>query len=280
MKKAIVLPFLFLFLISHSAFKYNTPTCKEIMVKLIKECTTVQGLKYTLKCSERTAPNKYNNFGSNVKLNRSPRKIYLYIKGTELLWLQGKNNGKALVKPNKLFVNLNLDPMGSLMRQDQHHTIHEIGFDYIADILEYNLKSAGDKFDEEYKLIGEERINGRPSYKIEINSSNYEILSHTVVKGENIISLARKYRIAEYAIKKLNKGFDETDELIVGSIIKMPSHYAKKVILHVDQLYFLPIAFKVFDNDGLFESYDYSSMIVNPKFEVDEFTKNYKGYGF
>jgi hypothetical protein len=96
------------------------------MLKMIKECTNVQGLKYTLKCSERTAPNTYNNFGSNVKLNRSPRKIYLFIKGIELLWVQGQNNNKAAVKSNKLFISLNLDPMGSLMRQDQHHTIHEI----------------------------------------------------------------------------------------------------------------------------------------------------------
>jgi Protein of unknown function (DUF1571)/LysM domain len=250
------------------------------MLKLIKECTNVQGLKYTLKCSERTAPNTYNNFGSNVKLNRSPRKIYLYIKGIELLWLQGQNNGKALVKSNKLFISLNLDPMGSLMRQDQHHTIHEIGFDYIADILDYNLKNTAEKFDEEFKLVGEERMNGRPCYKIEINNNDYKIISHVVSKGENVVSIARKQRVSEYAIKKMNKGLDESDELKVGSIIKIPSHYAKKVVIHVDQLYYLPIAFKVYDNEGLFESYDYSSMIVNPKFEADEFSKSYKSYGF
>jgi LysM repeat protein len=250
------------------------------MLKLIKECNSVQGLKYTLKCSERTGPNKYNNFGSNVKLNRSPRKIYLYIKGIELLWLQGQNNGKALVKSSKLFIGLNLDPMGSLMRQDQHHTIHEIGFDYIADILDYNVKNTAEKFDEEFKLVGEERMNGRPCFKIEINNSAYNIITHVVLKGENVISIARKLRISEYAIKKMNKGLDESDELKVGSVIKIPSHYAKKVIIHVDQLYYLPIAFKVYDNEGLFESYDYSSMIVNPKFEADEFLKTNKSYGF
>jgi hypothetical protein len=280
LKKIVVLVFISIIAFSFSGHSYYLPTCKEIMQKTIKECISVQGLKYALKCSERTSGNKYNNFGSLVKLNRNPRKIYLNIKGTELLWIQGQNNGKALVKPNKLFMNLNLDPMGSLMRQDQHHTIHEIGFDYIADILDYNVKKAGDKFDEEYKLLGEERANGRPCYKIEISTPYYTILSHTVLKGENIVSIARKNRISEYVIKRLNKGYDETDDLKVGSTIKIPSHYAKKVVIHIDQLYYLPVAFKVYDNDGLFESYDYSSMIVNPKFEADEFSKDFKAYGF
>jgi hypothetical protein len=277
--KILILSFSFFLL--GSSFKTNTAmTCKEVMAKLIKECTTVQGLKYSLKCSERVGPNKYNNFGSSVKLNRNPRKVYLYIKGTELLWLQGKNGGKALVKPNKLFINLNLDPMGTLMRQDQHHTIHEIGFDYIADILDYYGKMAGNDFDEQYKLLGEEVINGRPCYKIEITSPDYKIFNYTLSKPESLFSIARRLRISEYGIKKLNNSSDDLQVLKAGTVVKLSSHYSKKVILHVDHLYFLPIAFKVYDQEGLFESYDYSSMIVNPKFEADEFSKDYKTYGF
>ncbi len=280
LKKYCVIVLIGLFSSGFHVYETAAPSCKDIMLRLVKECAEVQGLKYALKCSERTGPNQFNNFGSLVKLNRVPRKIYLNIKGTELLWIQGQNNGKALVKSSKLFINLNLDPMGALMRQDQHHTIYEIGFDYISDILDYNIKNVGSKFDDEFKLIGEERMNGRPCYKIEVNSLEYSIRSHTVLKGESVISIARKFRISEYVIKKLNKGLEDTEILKTGSTIKIPSHYAKKVILHIDQLYYLPVAFKVYDFEGLFESYDYSSMIVNPKFEVDEFSKQYKAYGF
>ncbi len=280
MKKYFAIILIYLFSSSFKSSEYVSPSCKDIIVRLVKECSEVQGLKYTLKCSERTGPNQYNNFGSFVKLNRAPRKIYLNIKGTELLWIQGQNNGKALVKPNMLFLNLNLDPMGSMMRQDQHHTIYEIGFDYIADILDYNLKKSGDKFDEQYKLLGEEKMNGRLCFKIEINSTDYAIKAHTVLKGETIISIARKNRISEYVIKKMNKGIGESDYLKAGSMVKIPSHYAKRVIIHIDQLHYLPIAFKVYDLEGLFESYDYSNMIVNPKFDADEFSKSYKAYGF
>ncbi len=256
-------------------------SCNEIMTRSIKAIRDVKSLKYHLKITER-GKKGFNFYESAVKFTRSPRLIYLYIKGIEVLWLQDKNNGKALVKPNSFpFINLNLDPMGNLMRQDQHHTLNEMGYDYFGNIIEYSMIKLGDKFDDYFSIEGEERINNRPCYKININNKDFGYTDYVVGENESITSIARKNFISEYMIVEKNPKFkDYFDILKVGSVIKIPTWYCKTVTIYIDQLYFLPISIKVSDDKGLFEEYNYHFLQVNPKFEEGEFTRDYKDYKF
>lgn len=254
---------------------------KTVATKMVKAIHDVQRLKYSLKITERGRKG-YNYYESSVKLNRKPRNLYVYIKGIEVLWTTGTNNGKALVKPNSFpYFNLNLDPMGSLMRQDQHHTINEMGFDYFGGIIEYCAEKLGDKVLEYFSLEGEERYNNRPCYKLVINNKDFAYTSYTVGEGESITSIARKLFVSEYMIVELNPKFkDYFDILKKGQVIKVPNWYAKNVIMYIDQLYFLPIGVKVYDDKSLFEEYNYFFLQVNPTFEEDEFTRDFKGYKF
>jgi len=257
------------------------PDCKEIVLKSLKHIKEVKGLKYHLKITER-GKKGFNFYESVVKFSRNPRLIYLYIKGIEVLWVQGQNDGKALVKPNAFpYFNLNLDPMGNLMRQDQHHTLNEMGYDYFASIIQNTVDKLGDEFEEVFLLAGEERINNRPCYKIVIDNKDFRYVDYTIGEGESITSIARKFHIAEYMILEKNPKFkDYFDILKKGQVIKIPNWYARTVVMYIDQLYFLPISMKVSDEKGLFEEYNYYFLQVNPKFEEGEFTKTYKDYGF
>lgn len=254
---------------------------KEIVFKMVKSIKDVQTLKYSLKITER-GKKGYNHYESSVKLNRKPRRLYIYIKGIEVLWTQGTNNGKALVKPNSFpYINLNLDPMGSLMRQDQHHTINEMGFDYLGSIIEYSALKLNDKFYECFNLDEVTRYNNRPCYKVTITNKDFAYSNYTVGDNESITSIARKLFVSEYMIVENNPKFkDYFDILKKGEVIKVPNAYAKYVEIYVDELYFLPIGVKVTDDKGLFEEYNYFFLQVNPKFEEDEFTKDFKDYHF
>ncbi len=259
----------------------NDLTAQEIVLKSLKSIREVKGLKYHLKITER-GKKGFNYYQSSVKFNRNPRQIYLYIKGIEVLWLHGKNDGKALIKPNSFpFFNLNLDPMGNLMRQDQHHTLNEMGYDYFAGIIQHTVDKLGDNFDETFHLMGEERINQRPCYKILIDNKDFGYMDYKIGVNESITSIARKFYIAEYMILEKNPKFkDYFDILKKGEVIKIPTWYCRTVELYIDQLYFLPISVKVSDDRGLFEEYNYHHLQVNPKFEEGEFTTEYPGYGF
>lgn len=254
---------------------------REIVFKMIKSINDLERLKYSLKIIER-GKKGFNHYESSVKLNRKPRKIYLYIKGIELLWVAGWNNNKAYVKPNSFpYVNLSLDPLGYLMRQDQHHTLNEMGVDYFASIIEYIAIKNLDKFDSFFKFEGEERVNNRPCYKIIIDNKDFGYENYTVGDHENITTIARKLHISEYMILEVNpKLNDYFDILKKGQVLKVPNAYAKHVTLYIDQLYFLPISIKILDDKGLFEQYDYHFLQVNPKISDEEFTKTYKDYKF
>ena len=259
----------------------TTFTQKEIVFKMVKSITELERLKYSLKIIER-GKKGFNYYESSVKLNRKPRKIYLYIKGIELLWVSGWNNNKAYVKPNSFpYVNLSLDPLGYLMRQDQHHTLNEMGVDYFASIIEFIALKNLDKFDNYFKYEGEERVNNRPCYKIIIDNKDFGYENYTVGENESITSIARKLHISEYMILEVNpKLNDYFDILKKGQVLKVPNAYAKHVTLYIDQLYFLPISIKILDDKGLYEQYDYHFLQVNPKIDDAEFTKNYKEYKF
>lgn len=259
----------------------NDPSARELIFKMIKSIDAVERFKYNLKITER-GKKGFNYYESSVKLNRSPRKIYVYIKGIELIWVSGWNGNKAYVKPNSFpYINLSLDPLGSLMRQDQHHTLNEMGFDYFASIVEYMALKVGDRFDQYFKLEGEERYNNRPCYKITITNKDYAYENYTVGERESITTIARKLHISEYKILEVNpKLTDYFDILKKGQVLKVPNAYAKDVVLYIDQLYNLPIGVKVSDDKGLFEQYDYFFLQVNPKIEDTEFTTGYKDYKF
>lgn len=255
--------------------------CREVLTKTLRSVHELKGLKYHLKITER-GKKGFNYYESSVKFNRHPRLIYLYIKGIEVLWRQGENDGKALIKPNSFpFFNLNLDPMGNLMRQDQHHTLNEMGYDYFAGIIQHTMDKLEDKFDEYFVLEGEERINNRPCYKITINNRDFAYVEYTIGENESITSIARKFFVAEYMILEKNPKFkDYFDILKKGQVIRIPTWYAKTVTLYVDQLYFVPVSIKVSDDKGLFEEYNYHFLQVNPRFEEGEFKRTYKDYGF
>jgi hypothetical protein len=256
-------------------------TCKEIIEKMTKSIDDIQRIKYNLKITERTNK-KFNYFTSSVKLNRKPRKLYLYTSGIEVLWVEGMNKGNALVKPNAFpYFNLNLDPMGSLMRDGQHHTINEMGFDYFGSIIEFITKKYEEKFDTYFKLEGEEVINNRPSYKVTISTQDFKFLDYTVGKNENLVTIARKLHVGEYMLLENNKpDVDDYKDVKEGQVIKVPTAYAKSVTLYIDKVFFLPISVHIYDHIGLYEQYDYFFLQVNPVIEDAEFERHYKSYGF
>lgn len=265
----------------HNPIHKDGAATKELLVKMVHSIKDVQGLKYSLKITER-GKKGYNHYESSVKLNRKPRKLYIYIKGIEVLWTTGTNNGKAYVKPNSFpYINLSLDPMGNLMRQDQHHTINEMGFDYFGGIIEYCILKFGDKLEQSVKFEGEEKYNNRMCYKVTINNKDFAQTTYTVGASENITSIARKLFVSEYMIVEMNpKLKDYFDLLTPGQVIKVPNWYAKTVVMYIDKFYHLPIGVQVYDDKSLFEEYNYFFLQVNPKFEENEFTKDYKDYKF
>ena len=253
---------------------------RELIDNIFEAVDNIKTMRFSLQCNERIK-GRMTHYESKVKLQLSPRKLYLSLRGPEVLWIQGKNNGDALVNPGAFpYMNLNLDPYGSLMRKDQHHTIHEMGFQYLADILKDGMKRAGDKLDKYFVIVGEEKLNGRNCYKLAISFPDFDWGPYTVKKGENLTTISRKLRVSEYMVLMNNPKIDWYNDVKEGQIIQVPNAYGKLTILLVDKEYLLPVSNKVFDDQGLFETYEYQDLQVNTPILPEEFTKDYKDYNF
>ncbi len=256
---------------------YNS---KELLNNVLSAIANTKTLRYNLICDERIN-GKMLHTESKVKLQVSPRKLYLFLNGPEVLYLQGLNNGNALVNPAAFpYINLNLDPYGSLMRKDQHHTINEMGLQYLSDIIKDGIRRAGDKLDKYFVIIGEEKLNGRLCYKLSIAFPDFAWKPYTVKKDEDITAIARKHCASEYMILENNPKAAWYTDVKEGEIIQVPDAYAKLTLLFVDKEFLLPVSSKVYDDKGLFETYEYQNLQVNPTIAPEEFTKDYKDYKF
>lgn len=276
-KRGILAGMLFLFVSSYS----QVLSCREVLEKTLASIGKIQTLKFHLKCTERFH-GKLINTESQIKLNCSPRKIYIYLKGPELLWLEGKNNGNALVNPDGFpFINLNLDPMGDLMRENQHHTIHEIGFEYFGEIIKHHMNLVENNFDSYFKLNGIITWNALDCYYITADYPDFKYVDYTVRKGESLVSIAKKFKVSDYMLLEINsdkiKNYRDVKE---GQKIKVPNAYGKKMVLYIDRNHMLPRVIKVYDDKGLFEAYEYHNLQLNPKIADEEFSRDYKGYDF
>jgi len=208
-------------------------------------------------------------------MNASPRKVYLYLKGPEVVWIEGKNNGNALVNPDGFpYINLNLDPLGSIMRENQHHTIYEVGFDYFADVIKNSIGLAGEKFDDYFKCGGTLTWDSHECYLLTAEYPDFKYVDYTVLKRETLVTIGRKLKVSDYMLLEINSDkVDNYNDVKANQKIKVPNRYASKMILYIDKELLLPRVIKVYDEKGLFESYEYHDLQMNIKIPDEEFTQ-------
>ena len=257
--------------------KYDSPS---MLNEIIKSIANVKTLRYDLTRNERVN-DKILLSESKIKLNVSPRKLYISMKTQEVLWIEGKNNGNALINPFTFpYINLNLDPMGALMRKNQHHTIHELGMEYIAEIIKNGMKHYGAMLYKHFVIMGEEKHFGRNCYKLSATFPDFKWLPYTVKKNETIISIANKFSVSEFMILEKKQGATDYKDVKEGEVILVPNVYAKLFFVMIDKEKMLPISVEIFDDKGLFESYEFYKLQVNSTILAEEFTEDYKDYHF
>ena len=275
---------LLLLLFFFSSYNLQSISNRQILDNVFAAIDNIETLRFKLKKTERIeGVLKYGE--QDVKFNRKPMKVYTYVvaphKGVEVLYIDGKNNDDAYINPNAFpYMNLNFDPYGSVMRKGNHHTVHEVGFDYIYDILKKTDQISDTEFDKYFLYTGDVKLNNRDCYKLEVDYFNYKLVNYTVLANENVTAIAYKLQLSDYFILELNKNIEDYDDVKEGDQIVVPNAYAKKTILYVDKSNNLPIFQAMYDEKGLFEQYEFLNLLLNPKIAEEEFTRDFKDYGF
>jgi len=288
MKKHISLFLIAVFAISNFSFApIPENQTRTIVNKMLAAINAHKGCTFTMRSEERIVGMKNLRGGLILnKINVSPKKIYLNMiedpnKGTEILYVEGENGGKAVVNPGKFLPTLKLNPYSSLLTKDQHHTILSSGFSIVAKIVEQGVKRADERkqFDEVFKYVGDVTWNNRQCYKLVIEDPTWAITTYTAQKGENMYKIALKFLVPEYTMVE-QSGVKNFEEDLGGKTVKIATSYSKKTVMYIDKENNFPIFQEVSDDKGIFERYSFLNLVVNPAFKADEFTQDFSGYNF
>jgi hypothetical protein len=266
------------------AAPHPTPAAPITTAQLTSQLmAAIQNLK-TLRCGavaqERIA-GKYHPDKSQMKLAFNPLRVYLKNgKGVEVLYVTGQNNGDAWVNPNAFpYVTLSLDPNGSLMRKGQHHTALQAGFGTIAELLEGTASRPDKSFNRSFRYAGDTTVQGRLHYILRSDYPQFRYVAYKAGKNETPATVAARFGCGEFRILERNK-LDIGEKLAEGQTVMAPNAYARRTFVLVDPKTFLPSVVAVYDDQGLFEKYDFVNVIANQPIPAAEFTKSYKDYHF
>lgn len=90
-------------------------------------------------------------------------------KGREVIFVEGKNNGKLVAHPGGIFnfATLHLDPEGTLAMQKNHHSLRNSGMEKITTLIKLNYAKAKEKNLDKIRFIGERRIDRKKAWLVE-----------------------------------------------------------------------------------------------------------------
>ena len=259
------------------------PSAKEIVTSMLDAMNGGESYRFTMKSYERM-DGEMNYTRISVKLNVDPFKIYIISHeepnaGAEVLYIDGENNGKAVVKKKGL-PTWKLSPFAKKIRKEGHHTILDAGFEMMADIVGQAVEDAGDQFDEVFEHTGNIKYNNIPCYKIEVTDPDWGWVSYTIKEGESLYDIAHERNICERLIVEKNDNLNNYSSGSAGDVIQIPTSYAKKSIFYVDMETYHPIYQEIHDETEVFQKYIFTELEVDASINSDEFTKDYSDYNF
>lgn len=249
---------------------------------MLDSIKNARAIRFKVTAIERTN-GIYVKAISECKVQTAPRCMYLLNreKKLEILFSTGHYNNKAVVKPHVFpYLTLQLNPVGNLMRKNQHYTINELGFDFIGRSVAMALSKEKENFTKCITYYGKVEKNGCLCYLLVYEAKTFPYNDYVVKEKETVSSIALKFNCNDFLLRTRNNLYDDFDYLKKGLTIQVPQYYCKKAVFYVDEKTMLPISVAIFDEVGLFESYDFTNVILNKPIPAEEFTKEYKDYHF
>ena len=259
-------------------------TCQKALNNMFDSIYHLEHVKFEMVSYERIEGVLQKN-SAMAYVQYEPKKIFL--RGfrqngelaNEILYIEGQNNNKTLISPNGFpYINLNLDPLGSTMRHNRHLTILDAGGRYLVDMLKLGLKQYKESGDSTNRFYITRE--GPGLLKLVVSNPDYEFKPYSVLQNEQIREIAFKLGIPGYKLIEINKEVDDFEDLSEGQVILIPNFYAKKFELIIREKDFVPMHINIFDDLGLYSSYDYIYFDTHPIINNQTFNSDNPAYTF
>jgi len=258
---------------------------RKALESMMSACEKLKSASFILSTEERIKNGSIEKGEMFVKLQHVPLCMYLHIHspdaGVEILYRKKDWNNNLYVNPNGFpYVNLKLDMNNLKVRQNSHHSIGDIGFDYLMNMIRHYKSAFGESLYNYLTISDTITFERHKLMKMEFDYPEFAYTNYVVKKDENVVGIAAKNFVHEYMIISANKDINDINDVDEGDQIRIPNMFARKIIFYVDLQSHLPLVQEIYDENGFFEKYEYKSFVMNPTFAPEEFTSEYKDYGF
>jgi hypothetical protein len=253
----------------------------KILHQMYDSIKNIRTLRAKVSSLERIDKN-FSSSSSEYKVQTQPRKLYFHNKEKkiEILFNPELYGHKALVKPHVFpYMTISLDPTGNLIRKNQHYTINELGYSFIGNSIALTISKDKDGVNN-FVYLGKVNKNGYACYLLQYENKNYSYTEYKVGEKETATSIASKLSVNDYLLRDKNDLLNDFGYIKKGKILKVPTLYCKKAVLFISETLCLPISLSIYDDQGLFECYEYSNIEINKPFTEDDFRRDNKNYGF
>ena len=117
-------------------------------------------------------------------------------------------------------------------------------------------------------------------YKVILTYPYYKRKTYRTKENESLLKIAKNKLLNAYKLTELNPSYKENKTIPEGKDIAIPNAYAKRFIMYIDSKTFLPLYQEIYDEIGLYEKYVYKNVVFQEQIPKEEFSIDYKEYGF
>jgi hypothetical protein len=270
-----------IFILAFSSGSRDDPKLAQLLLQMFDSIKNIKTLRVNISAIERVESN-YLSAKSEIKLQTKPRKLYFInrSKKLEVLFNQELYGSKALVKTHVFpYLTVMLDPTGNIMRKNQHYTINELGYEFIGQSVALTINKDKKGLDN-FVYRGKYNKNGYQCHLVEYENKSYNYSVYRVKEKETVSLIAAQLGVNDYLLRYKNDLLNEFGYMKNGTTLTVPTLYCQKAVIYIDMKMMLPVAISLYDDAGLFESYEFTGIAINKHISDEEFKKDYKAYGF
>ncbi|MEM8894781.1 MAG: DUF1571 domain-containing protein [Bacteroidota bacterium] len=216
----------------------------------IQQSRAVNSAAYTLENTERI-DGKWLSGTQEIRYRNQPLQVCMNFvhpaPGTMVTFDEIVDPERLVYDPAGFpFMKIDLDPMGSMARNSNHHTIYETGFDHFAELI-------ATMYDQHEAMSLKENPHSS-AYRLQLIASD-QTTEYVVNADESTRSLAKRIGVSEYRIVELNEKVKGYGELKEGLTLRLPIAYAHELIVEIDKRTLLPTTLTLNDELGMLAYY-------------------------
>ena len=205
-------------------------------------------------------------------------------RGQEALYVQGENKNRLKAHKGGFLgmVSVNVDPMGSMAMDGQHHPVLHAGIEATTVLVLRDLKRGVERKEVRVMDRGVMTLDGRTVVKVEaFFPETLAGETHDAKENDTLWDVAERYDQDMYVILSVNKGVDGPTDIRSGQSLLIPHYYCQRSVSYFDVETNLLVKIENYDwNGDLYESYHYRDLKLNVGLGDGDFDPKSKGYKF